>query len=61
MQQSSCEQLGMTDLYAGELEEAESNRDNNFLFGCKPSMMNQMKSGYQRRFGGETSSEEDLN
>ena len=45
---------------AGLTEDADemSNRDSNFLFGCKPSMMNQMS--YQRRFGGESSSEEEV-
>jgi len=46
------EQLGLTDLY----DDGVSSRDNNFLFGCKPTLGN--KKSYQRRFGGETSSDE---
>ena len=32
--------MGLTDLYD---DDAISSRDNNFLFGCKPSGTNEMK------------------
>lgn len=36
-----------------------NNRDNNFLFGCKPSANNFKRGSQQRRFGGDTSSDEE--
>ncbi len=34
-------------------------RDKNFLFGCKPSAANAVKDSLRRRFGGETSSDDE--
>ena len=50
--------MGINDLYEAD---GMDSRDNNFLFGCKPSASNYTKTSFQRRFGGETSSDDDGN